>query len=87
MQKIIREQAEFFGFEITDWDIEQIKKRYFHVLVAAARTCRSRASRDLRASPSRDNIKSIRSVIKKYFAAHAGACRRASHGDLPKAND
>lgn len=53
MQKIIREQAEFLGFEITDWDIEQIKKRYFHVLVAYG-----------------DNIKSISSAIKKYFAAN-----------------
>lgn len=34
MQKTRREQAELLGFEITDWDIEQIKEKYFHVLVA-----------------------------------------------------
>lgn len=53
MQKEIRRQAELLGFEITNWDIEQIKEKYFHVLVAYG-----------------DRTKTIRSVIKKYFAAN-----------------
>lgn len=33
MNETIREQAELLGFQITNWDIEQIKDKYFHLVV------------------------------------------------------
>ncbi len=35
MNKIIKEQAKHLGFEISDWDVEQIKKKYFQSLVTS----------------------------------------------------
>lgn len=32
MKDLIRQEAEYQNYELTDWDIEQIIDRYFHLL-------------------------------------------------------
>lgn len=32
MNKVIKRQTEMLGCELTDWDVEQIKNRYCHLL-------------------------------------------------------
>lgn len=34
METVIRQQGEYLGYEVSNWDIQQIKEKYFHVLIA-----------------------------------------------------
>lgn len=51
MNQIIREQAEYLGFDACDMDIEEIKTRYFHNLHRNGQVW----------------IQGVRSAIRAYF--------------------
>ena len=51
-EAMIRQQGEFLGYELTDWDIEQIKEAKFHIIVLGGEV----------------TIRNVRSAIRLYFA-------------------